>query len=286
MIRIASLISLLSIFALASAQNCGQTCKFRLCRANENLNPASIGAFLRPGPPGFPMQPFICKIDGSVGPVVRTGNPLLERGGSRFDLRREGPGFPFKFFVGKKIPTFGFTGIIRKVTTPTQWAYLNRKCFILPIRSYQVVDSSGTVIRTDRATGSDDCVSFRIQAPKVQIDLFWQSDDDFDLSVVEPDNDILSKRTEMTEDGIFRVNNGVKACGLIKIGKEIILYQDDYESGEYIIRVRMNKKCPLSPRRVRYCVKVTLLGNLINSVCRKTRATSGQTVLEDTIILS
>ena len=250
----ATLLSVLSILFLATishAQRCGSNCNFRLCRSNEFLAPINVGAKVRMGAAGVVSTPFICSLSETLTKVV-TGEPMIETDAGFVPMKSwTAPSTPFpkKFYFAKTIPSFGGRrGITFKTPTAEQWALLDTKCVILP------------VVKTDAGRlpkDPDNCVSFRTQNPMIRITASWNSDDNINMRVAEPDTEVVSAGSP-SRGGVHAGDFNLDACGKVSIGKELVTYRNECMPGEYCVRLRMKKKC--MPNRTKYSISVAIRG--------------------------
>lgn len=231
---------------------CGEGCNFRLCRSNEFLAALPVGARLRPGVPGFATQPFVCSLS-NPNQKVRTGEPMVQMDDGNFVQMKSWSApttnFARKFFRSKTIQTLQFSGITFKPPTANQWSLLDDRCIKLPITR---------VGSTRLPRNAANCVGFRMTNPKVQVTVFWRTDDDIDMTVVEPDTETVSAGSPTT-GGVHQGNNNFDSCGKVVIGKEIVTYATDCDPGTYCVKLRMRNKCS-PPRRAKYTITVAVNG--------------------------
>lgn len=62
-------------------------------------------------------------------------------------------------------------------------------CIMLPITRYRVLDVNRTVVRRVETRERIDCISIRVRAPLILVELTWNSADDLDLEVTEPNGE-------------------------------------------------------------------------------------------------
>lgn len=135
---------------------------------------------------------------------------------------------------------------------------------ILPIREYatQPKNNARSVkVRPERTA----CVAFRITAPALHVELHWNSSDDFDLNLVEPDGDMIGLLNQRkTEAGKLNGDNSKGFCNInLPKGKENIVYfpGGPIERGRYEFFVEHATKC--SPRPTKWVVKVLKRGKVV-----------------------
>lgn len=246
---------------------CGEECKFRFCRANRNGNVAQVGTTIRLRSPNTAVNPYICMLDGSVGRVIATGVASIRTNtfnNAMVPINQWSPlgldtPFPRRFFYGRQIPGLKLAGLAHLKPKGNQYSYLNDQCFTLPITKYEEVNTNtGEVVGEKTPSGFNNCVSFRTLAHRMLVELFWESSDDLDLVVREPDGDILSRTNPISTTGQKRNDNGKDGCGEIKVAKEGVIWRDEVEPGTYVVRVIQYKNCLLG--KAKFTLRVTLDG--------------------------
>lgn len=77
------------------------------------------------------------------------------------------------------------------------------------------------------------------------MELSWDSGDDLDLEVREPDGDVVSRDNESTKAGELNNDNNVGSCDISPAGKEAILYRNRVPimPGEYTATIRHFNNC-------------------------------------------
>lgn len=254
-----TLVCFACFFLVVAAQRktCGETCAFRLCRANEDLEPLGIGARLRGGAPGDAIHPFICDTMGTESDKIITGDPKIRMRSGDFislnDWSAAAPSFDRRFFRAKTIPTLGKSGITYKPAMGNQWDIINETCIKLPI-----IRGSIGGVPVDRNDPSS-CVGFTMTAPAMQVSVFWNTDDDVNMRVVQPDTVTVAFESP-SQNGIIRRDNAFQSCGKITVGKELGIWSTTFLPGMYCAKLRMKKKC--RPGKLRYTISVAVGGTL------------------------
>lgn len=236
---------------------CGQFCRFRLCNFNGNSFRLDKAAFYLLNPPDETLVPYICRSGTSIGRITGTLEPsVADREGLVPISEWSPPGLrkPFspEFFYAGDISLLPWSSISRRDTLGNQWDFLHDKCFVLPITGFQIIDSdTQRLVRNERVDTSDrsNCVAFRTTAPQIHIQLTWDSPDDFDLSVTEPDGDIVNFQTPRSEQGKLNGDNNKGVCfSGLPVGKEDIVYfpSRNIETGNYRVSVSHSFKCGAS----------------------------------------
>lgn len=252
---------------------CGDFCRFRLC----NFNGSSIGSFTLPVASYVilndflrPTLPYVCLPSVRIGQIPRTGEArVFDRRSyvpiSSFSPRGLSKPFGRNAILLHQIKFTPWSGVSRPNLNVDQWPFLNRRCMILPIRTYQVLDPSTLrPKRTVRTAGSrNDCVAFRTLAPYLQIQATWDSGDDFDLEVTEPDGDTVDFFEPRSEAGRLNGDNSSKNCNsTLTFGRENILYDTTrpIQRGLYTVRLTHLVKC--GPGRTSWTLRVMMNGQL------------------------
>lgn len=160
----------------------------------------------------------------------------------------------FKLFKIQFVPEE--QGIGRKPTRGNQQEFLDDLCVVLPITSYDVMMGGKT--KTINRSRPSDCLSFRTRNPKVLVELSWNSSDDLDLEVTEPDGELVTREAPEGDSGRLNNDNNVGACGMIPAGKEAVIYEQMLEiaSGDYTATIKHFNNCGDGPTRWRLRVIV------------------------------
>lgn len=239
---------------------CGTFCRFRICNFNGNSFRLEKAAFFLLNAPDTATTPYICRAQTSIGQITATGEASVDFDGNLVRLSKWSPRgltrkFKSNFFGVRKIPRLPWSTIDRSTVISNQWNFLHDRCFVIPIRGFQIIDSdtqrllrSETVDRTDRRN----CVSFRSTAPQIHVQLEWDSADDFDLSLEEPDGTLIDFRNTRSKFGKLNGDNNKGFCNSgLPIGKENILYMPNRNIpfGTYRVMVTHSNKCGARPTR-------------------------------------
>lgn len=200
-----------------------------------------------------------------MGVVLRSGEAAVRVFGKFVPISRWNPlglnsTFKSNFIKTFKVPFLPHSGIGRLATSVKQWSLLHDQCMILPIKRYQVIDlDTGLAKQIVNTNGTTECVSFRTTAPAIQVQLTWDTQDDFDVEVMEPDGDILNHNNTKTEYGKLNKDNNFGFCGTALLyGKENVVYfpNPNIEVGRYKIRIIHFKKCSTRPTNWRLTVMI------------------------------
>lgn len=248
---------------------CGDNCEFRLCNTDgENVDVLRQSSFTILNAPRIVTNPFICKTGQGVGLVLRSGEASVVQGSkvvaiSRWQPRGLRTRFGARFIQALRIPFLERSGIGRVAASTNQWSVLHDRCMVLPIRRYQVLERNGELREVRNTTRRNACVSFRTTAPAIQVSLLWDTADDLDLEITEPDGEVLTFRNRRSASGKLNADNNVGKCEAMVIGgRENVLYFPDapIEDGRYFVRVRHFRKC--RPGDVKYVLRVVINGRV------------------------
>lgn len=234
---------------------CGSTCEFRFCKVNKDANISPIGRRINIRLPGQRQPPVICNVQRTVGRVLRTGNPeFFDKVDSMWKplntLPVGGNFLPSKFYSSRFSRILGQSVLVNGAIEKAQHPFLDKVCIRLPIRRYEEIDSDGNVVDIVNNSGNPnvDCVSFTSGSPKMAITLYWESSNDIDLLVTEPDNDTLRPSNPKSEAGgrhVADAGAGPGECGSILVGREIVSYgrRSMPELGTYTISAFNSRNC-------------------------------------------
>lgn len=233
---------------------CGRSCVFRLCNFNGETRLLEPASFVILNDINQAALPYVCLPNQQAIGQVQSSSPArtVSNGRlipiSRFSPSGLNAAFSNNLFRTTTIPFNPFSGISRRPTVGNQWQFLHDRCITLPIRRYRLLDETdftpGPLVNVRR--GARNCVAFRTTAPTIQVQLTWDSNDDFDLSVIEPDGDTVAFSNERTEAGRLVGDNNVGSCDTaLSAGRENILYfpGGPIENGLYTVQVRQFNVC-------------------------------------------
>ncbi|CDF34443.1 unnamed protein product [Chondrus crispus] len=255
--------------ALTASAQCGKTCRFRFCRLSDmSLRGKGARTFLRA--PFTSLSGVIC-LPGSNVTDLRSGQAMVAQGKdpnmvpiSQFSPAGLDTSFPkrfFRLFPLQFVPEEQGMGRLR--TRGNQQEFLDDLCVVLPITSYGEFEKDESITRVSGG-GRKDCVSFRTRNPMVLIELSWDSADDFDLEVTEPNGTVVSRDAPDAGVGELNNDNNVGACNImIPAGKEAVLYrqEDELMSGDYTATIKHFNNC--GDGRTRYRLRVIVDGEVV-----------------------
>eukprot|EP00177_Eucheuma_denticulatum_P006482 GFKZ01011800.1.p1 GENE.GFKZ01011800.1~~GFKZ01011800.1.p1 ORF type:complete len:331 (-),score=17.39 GFKZ01011800.1:214-1206(-) len=252
---------------------CGGFCRFRLCNFNGNTFVRPKADFVILNGPNAASLPYVCLPGFNIGQIRSSLEARVTFRGSLVPISRFSPPglgirYPSNFIKTAAVPFLPWTGISRRQAQGNQWDFLHDRCMILPIRRYQEINATTQLpIRVVSAGGSNrNCVAFRTTAPAIQVELTWDSGDDFDLAVEEPDGDVISFRNRRSEAGRLTGDNNVGFCDSeLTFGRENVVYfpGGPIEEGQYRVIVTHFNRCDTSPTVWR--VRIIINGNLVLS---------------------
>lgn len=265
---------------------CGQFCRFRLCNFNGNSFRLPKAPFYLLNAPNEASIPYICRSRTSIGRITGTREAGVATGEGLVPISKWSPPglrtpFAPRFFSTGNIPLFPWSGVTRGFARGNQWPFLHDQCFVLPVTGFQIIDSdSERFLRNEVVDPSDrsNCVSFRTTAAQILIQLTWDSSDDFDLSVTEPDGDVINFLNNRSEQGKLNGDNNKGFCSAdIRGGRENIVYfpSRNIESGTYRVKATHSNKC--GPSATTWTLTIVKNGNVVKK--RTGRANSGNNAL-------
>lgn len=233
---------------------CGQFCRFRLCNFNGNSFQLPKAPFILLNAPNEPFAPYICRAGTSIGRITGTREASVADSEGLVPISKWSPPglrtpFAPRFFGVGNIPLLPWSGVSRAVTENLQWDFLHDRCVVLPVTGFEIIDSdTQRFLRSERVDTSDsaNCVAFRTTAPQIHIQLIWDTPDDFDLSVSEPDGDVINFQNTRSEQGKLNGDNNKGFClSGIPGGKEDIVYfrSRNIEFGTYRVTATHGTKC-------------------------------------------
>lgn len=118
---------------------------------------------------------------------------------------------------------------------------------VMPIRRYEIVNRDFAKVAVASSDKADDCVAFRTTAPTIHVELTWDTNDQLDMELTEPDGDVLNRATNArTEAGKVNELDGDSVCAKrFTQGKENIVYfpGGPIEEGMYSVKVIHYASC-------------------------------------------
>lgn len=261
-------------------------CNFDLCLANEFGTTTRKGRRILLRSPGLALGQYVCRGNDNFG-LIKTGEAKVTFSKlmdftpiSKYRPAGLNTPFPKNYFRLTKIRNNGNLGVSRARSQGNQEDFLNDLCVKMPINEYTLERPSGAKIRTLKTSDPMDCFTFRAAVPKVLVELSWDSPDDFDLNVMEPNGftinrfNMQSSTGRLNED--FGADNYPECNG--RIGKESIRYIRgvDIQRGVYRVAVRHFRNC--GKGTTNFIVRVTIDGKLMNTSRGKSNGNDGEVV--------
>lgn len=262
---------LLNSFLVATGARCGEFCNFRWCSANDVRTVSQPGRSLLLRDGGIASNPFVCrrvverKGEDNINEAVRvlkTGEAEVHPAKDRSQMpppfvriskyRPPGlkPRFPKDYFSLQRInfpPIPGEKGFARKGSVGNQEDFVDDLCVLIPIKSYTVMTEQQEEVKNVRTRERADCLSVRTIAPLLLVELTWNSGDDLDLSIREPNGNVIDfrKRKSSTGGRLIGDQNPGRCREQAPNGREQIrwLRSDSPESGDYKITIRHFENC-------------------------------------------
>lgn len=172
--------------------------------------------------------------------------------------------FAADVFEPRSISGLGNSGLTRKFSNGNQNAFIHGTCFVVPVLEYEQIRPNGRAsIRT--TSNKKDCFVFVGNSPSLVFEVQWfDSGDDLDISVKEPDGTVVDYITPRSECG--RLNGGdgnIDGCDRLLEGREKLEYFKsctNFQEGKYETTVRHATNC--REGLTRYEIRVIMDGRL------------------------
>ena len=176
------------------------------------------------------------------------------------------PSFQSSYFA------FGFfeiterESLLRRQARGNQRELLDNLCVRLPIRSHDLLRRNGSIRRTVRLSGARDCVGLRTRIAQLDIELLWDTSNDLNLRVIEPDGFQINRDNRVSPSGGVLSATDLGASGCIRLfahDRVRYLARATVQSGGYIVLIDNLTEC--SPVTV-YTLRVTYQGRTMIDV--------------------
>lgn len=240
--------------------------------------------------PDTSLSSYICHRDiQQLGRVKETGEALVATGQTRKPLvpisqfSPRGLRVPFRknFFQLYRIPFLGGEqGVGRTKTIGDQRKFTDDLCVVLPIKKWDVLRADGTAEKTVTGSSKGACVAFKTRQPVIFVELTWDTSDDLDISVQEPDKDFVNAFSPKSEAGRLSNDDTAMVCGASRIGRESILYpwekRNFVKNGKYIVTITHFTNCGNGPSKWR--LRITVDDKVVRVARGRTNKQSGETV--------
>ena len=269
--------SLLLLFSLATAQPCPAFCRFRFCfRLGNSVFPLRENPVQVLRPAGRPQGTFPCRVR-SNGRITELRNVI--GGDSTVSVANSGSSFvPISEFEGASPPfqptyfSFAFFDItereslVRRQARGNQRELLENLCVRIPIRSHDLLRRNGSVRRTITLSRARDCIGFRTRVAELDIELIWNTANDLNLRVIEPDGFQINRDNPTSPSGgtLFGTDQGASGC-IRSFSQDRARYRlgAPVQSGGYIVLIDNINQC--SPLTV-YTLRVSYRGRTMVDV--------------------
>lgn len=148
----------------------------------------------------------------------------------------------------------------RRGAKGNQKDFLGNICVILPIKSWDVLEADGTVLRTTNRSKRVDCMAFQTRYPTVLVELQWDSSDDLDLELIELGGTKINGETPDTDAGHLINENNIGSCGIAQAGKEAIVCDSRkrrlIQNGKYTVIIHHFNNCGNGPTKWKLLIMV------------------------------
>lgn len=246
---------------------CAPFCDFRFC-INDVGSPRVQAPYINLRESGVGTLPYICNEDPSADQIrsISQVKEAMVADGSTDNADRSDfqaisnynpPGlpkpFPKKAFTLTRIfwPSVPQTwfGVSKQKMGKKIYKFSNNLCVYIPVKKYSVLDSNGNerLIKVKGNRSANACVAFRTVAPKMLIDLTWNSSSDLELSLTEPNGntiDRLNPISAATGGKLIRTFNS-NPCSQYSTGQEQIAYPPKRTllGPQYKLEIRHRRNC-------------------------------------------
>lgn len=154
---------------------------------------------------------------------------------------------------------FGFG---RRLSMGNQHDFIGDLCVRLPIRRYTLLARKGRIVKSVKTKDPRDCVEYRSQAPDLVVEFNWETSDDFDMRIVEPDGTELSKFNTRTTAGKLTRDFAESNCqGVANSEQAIYSSSENIQTGEYRVIVTHFEGCRFGA--VKYVLRATVRGKVV-----------------------
>ena len=176
-------------------------------------------------PAGIPTGPFPCEMrrSGRIRELrnVVGGEALVSPAGSGrpfvpiSDFRDATPRFQPNFFTFAHLAVTGRDSIVRRPTVGNQSDVLDNLCVRIPILQYDLLRRNGRLRRRVRPRGANACVGFLTGFPQLDIELLWDTQNNFNIRLTEPNLVEINRANPVSATG-GRLGGDAGANGCIK----------------------------------------------------------------------
>ncbi|PXF44058.1 hypothetical protein BWQ96_06139 [Gracilariopsis chorda] len=247
---------------------CARSCSLRFCGGPSR---AYIGAAHTPA------TPAVCKSLSFLRyrPTIRGVGPahIRLRGRRRF-VRASKLGLvpiPFKPVLAPLRVGGGSALALSPLVSNVDRQRLHGACVIVPVRSWHYDRSA--------SPSSAPCVSFRVSVTDIRVDLEWDSRDDLDVFVTQPDGRQVFFQPTSTKGRLLRDDNR-RACGRRSPGGlETVVYEGALQlTGAYKVFAEHTRNCGKGSTTWR--LRIAVQGRIVHDIGGTTNLPLGG-VIED-----
>lgn len=253
---------LLALVSLGGAMKnnspCADFCKFTFCLPDGQDTRTTKSPRLLLRDPNVATHPFVCTVDSNdrFGRIKRVGEAMVAVANSRprnfvpisnFKLGQVSRRFKKNYFKLREIsvpPLPGKLGISRGRSLGDQADFVDDVCVYFPLLKYQIFLNG--VRKNVKRAELEDCVAFRAVLGVLIIEFTWNAGDDFDLTVTEPNGNVISRsRPRSSTGGRLIRDNNVGTCGIAPVGREQVTYRTRATplAGTYTVQARHFRSC-------------------------------------------
>lgn len=281
--KVRCLQTILLLFVISGAygnfcKDLSSRCAFKFCSLATGLFQPRGKRYTLPAPNVGTQGLPICRktLKDSVRRIVKTGEPLvIEEANPNVEipLSKWAPGglnVPFRprFFYLGNATRFGRSTLYMKKLQGNQATNINNTCIRIPVFSYEQKAPRGnsiTEVNTKRRVKVD-CIWFAPRPANFDIVLDWDSNDDLDIEVTEPDGTVVNKNNRKSPNTCISLakDRGSDSCFSVGPpgGREESFYQKcEAPSGTIRIKAFHFRNCGKGPTN--WILTVKLFGKVI-----------------------
>lgn len=177
------------------------------------------------------------------------------------------PRFPATYLKVKVEPG-GDNRLFRGRSFGNQNQFANDLCVTVRVTQYMTLKRDGSPGPLKTTSSRKDCVSFRASSSKLQFEVQWNTTDDLDILLEEPDGFVVNRFNPTSPSGarLNRDNGGDSFCLPNVNGqrtREVVSYNidDRPQTGTYVLSVQHLRNCRSTPTE--YIVRAIVNGNVV-----------------------
>ena len=253
---------------------CDDMCKFRWCLPFPGSMPGRPGRRILLRDHSVATFPIVC-LPGTpeLGDIIKTGEARVRPASSTgpftpISLYGRGvrPPFSRNYFQLRELSSFppipGKYGLVRGKSKGNQEDFVDDLCVVIPITKYRV---AGRVVDTRNPKS---CISATTVRPTILAEMTWDTGDDLDLRIIEPDgNEIYHGNQVSPTGGKLNQDTNVGGCGERTFGREQIRWLADSTplDGEYTVQVRHYSRCSSPAPKPNWSLSIIVNGKLLQT---------------------